>query len=90
MEIKILELEKDRARLLIAGEGNTFMNALTEEILNDPAVDVARYRIKYQFSDPELFITTKEGKSPIAAIREACGRLSGFCDKLLKDLDAAQ
>lgn len=90
MEIKILELEKDRARLLIAGEGNTFMNALTEEILTDPEVDVARYRIKYQFSDPELYITTIGGKSPIAAIRDACSRLAGFCDDLIKDIDATQ
>jgi DNA-directed RNA polymerase subunit L len=43
MIVKVLELEKDKARLVIQGEGHTFMNALIEEILSDPDVDVARY-----------------------------------------------
>ena len=41
MNIKVLELEEDKARLVIQGEGHTFMNLLTQEILKDPDVDVA-------------------------------------------------
>ena len=52
MIVKVLELDKDKARLSIQGEGHTFMNALVEEILRDPDVDVARYVIEFQFSDP--------------------------------------
>jgi DNA-directed RNA polymerase subunit L len=83
MNIKLLELEKDKARLIIQGEGHTFMNALTEEILKDPDVDVARYVIEFQFSDPELLVTTNGKKDPLDVIRDACSRVSGHCDELL-------
>ncbi len=86
MNIKILELEKNKARILIEGEGHTFMNALTEEILRDPDVDVARYLIKFQFSDPELLVTTREERDPLDVIRDACSRLSGYCDELLESI----
>jgi DNA-directed RNA polymerase subunit L len=83
MNIKILELEKDKARLIIQGEGHTFMNLLTDELLKDPDVDVAKYVIEFQFSDPELLVTTKGEKSPLDAIRDACKRISGFCTEIL-------
>ncbi len=89
MNIKILELEMQKVRLLVQGEGHTFMNVLTEEILRDPDVDIARYTIEFQFSDPELFVTTK-GKDPLAVIREACQRISGSCDQLLSGLKRSQ
>ena len=76
MKLKIIELEKGKIRLSLEGEGHTFMNALTEEI---------KYVIEFQFSDPELFITMKEGskKDPVTVIREACDRISTRCDDLL-------
>jgi DNA-directed RNA polymerase subunit L len=86
MIVKVLELENNKARLLIQGEGHTFMNALTDEILHDPSVDVAKYTIEFQFSDPELLITTKGKKDPLVVIRDACKRLSKQCDKLIKGL----
>ena len=57
-------MESNKARLLVQGEGHTFMNALTDEILRDPSVDVAKYFIEFQFSDPELLVTTKGKKDP--------------------------
>jgi len=89
MIIKVLELEKDKARLIVQGEGHTFMNALTEEILRDPDVDVARYVIEFQFSDPELFVSTTGKKDPLAVIIGACKRLSKNCDVLLEKLQNA-
>jgi DNA-directed RNA polymerase subunit L len=86
MIVKVLELESNKARLLVQGEGHTFMNALTDEILRDPSVDVAKYLIEFQFSEPELLITTKGKKDPLVAIRDACKRLSKNCDKLVKGL----
>jgi DNA-directed RNA polymerase subunit L len=86
MIVKVLELEKDKARLVIQGEGHTFMNALIEEILSDPDVDVARYMIEFQFSDPELFVTTKGKKNPLPIIKKACKRISSHCDDLIEGL----
>ena len=86
MIVKVLDLEKDKVRLIIKGEGHTFMNALVEEILRDPDVDVAKYMIEFQFSDPELLVTTKGKKNPLPVIKKACRRISGHCDELIKDL----
>jgi DNA-directed RNA polymerase subunit L len=86
MIVKVLDLEKDKVRLIIKGEGHTFMNALVEEILRDPDVDVAKYMIEFQFSDPELLVTTKGKKNPLPVIEKACRRISGHCDELIKDL----
>ena len=86
MIVKVLELEKDKARLVIQGEGHTFMNALVEEILADSDVDVARYVIEFQFSDPELLVTTKNKKHPLPIIKKACKRISSHCDELTKGL----
>ena len=87
MIVKVLELEKDKARLVIQGEGHTFMNALVEELLTDPDVDVAKYTIEFQFSDPELLVTTKSGKKkPLTIIKKACKKLTGNCDDLLEGL----
>ncbi len=90
MDVKVLELEPAKARLVIAGEGHTFMNSLVEELLLDPGVDVAKYVIKFQFADPEMLVTTREGRAPLAAVRDACARLVSSCDKLLADLEAWQ
>lgn len=87
MIVKVLELEANKARLVIQGEGHTFMNALTDEILRDPSVDVAKYTIEFQFSDPELLVTTKGKKEPLAVIRDACKKISKNCDKLIKSLE---
>jgi DNA-directed RNA polymerase subunit L len=86
MIVKVLELEKDKVRLKIEGQGHTFMNALVEELLGDSDVDVARYMIEFQFSDPELLVTTKGKKNPVPIIRKACKRITGNCDELLKGL----
>jgi DNA-directed RNA polymerase subunit L len=86
MIVKVLELENNKARLVIQGEGHTFMNALTDEILRDPSVDIAKYTIEFQFSEPELLVTTKGKKDPLVVIRDACKRLSKNCDKLAKSL----
>jgi DNA-directed RNA polymerase subunit L len=86
MIVKVLDLEKDKVRLVIQGEGHTFMNALVEEILNDPDVDVAKYMIEFQFSDPELLVTTKGKKNPLPIIKKACKRISGHCNELIRDL----
>ena len=86
MIVKVLELEKDKVRLVIQGEGHTFMNALVDELLTDSDVDIAKYVIEFQFSDPELLVTTKNKKNPLPIVKKACKRISGHCDELIKGL----
>lgn len=89
MEIKILELKPNKAKLLCIGEGHTFMNALTDELLRDDGVDVARYLMEFNFSDPELVVTTYEGRDPIDAIKDACTRLGQHCTDLIDQIRTA-
>jgi DNA-directed RNA polymerase subunit L len=86
MNIKVLALEKDRAKILVQGAGHTLMNAITDELLKDSDVDVAKYMIEFQFSDPELIVTTNGKKDPLVAIKEACIRISNNCNILLKEI----
>lgn len=86
MNIKILELTEKKVRMHLEGEGHTFMNALVSEILEDPAVDVAKYKLEFEFSDPELLVTTKDGKKPLLVIDEACCRISGYCDEIMNSI----
>ncbi|MDD1672687.1 MAG: DNA-directed RNA polymerase subunit L [Methanomicrobiales archaeon] len=89
MNIEILELAPDRVRIRFRGESHTFMNMLTDEILHDPTVDVAKYNMEFQYSDPELIVTTDGKKDPVQVIRDACQRLMGYCDELLEDVTTA-
>jgi DNA-directed RNA polymerase subunit L len=86
MELKVLELGKNRVRVLFRGEDNTFMNLLTEEILKDPDVDVAQYTMEFQFSDPELRVTTQGDRDPIAVIKDACVRIVRSCTEIEESL----
>lgn len=89
MNIKILELEKNKVRMVFVSEKHTFMNLLTDTILRDPAVNVAKYVIEYQFSDPELLVSTDGSKDAITIIREACDQIGRSCDELLTQVGSA-
>ena len=88
MKLKILEHEKDKIRLVMEGEGHTFVNALVEELLLDDSVDVAKYVIEFQFSDPEMLVTMKPKSKKTAekAVLEAAKKISTRCDDLLSSL----
>ena len=88
MKLKIIELEKEKIHLVLEGEGHTFVNALVEELLLDDEVDVAKYVIEFQFSDPEMTVTMKPNasKDAAAAVLEAAKRINARCDDLLSCL----
>ncbi len=88
MKLKLLELTDNKARILFEGEGNTYINALASELTNDPEVDVAQHRQVFQFSDPELVVTTISGRPPLLAIADAAKRLSGHAGELLEQMKA--
>lgn len=90
MKLKLLELTDGKARILFEGEGNTYVNALAAELLNDPGVDVAHHKQAFQFSDPELVVTTIGGRPPLLAITDAAKRLSGYAGELLQQMEALE
>lgn len=89
IKIKIVELLDAKARITFEGEGNTYMNVLTDELLKDPDVDVAQYKRVFSFSDPELVLTTRNGKAPLDALKNAAERLSSASAGLRKELSTA-
>ena len=89
MEIKILELESNKVRIVVVGEGHTFMNTLVDEIVQDSEVDVARYNVEYHFSDPEILVTTYGTRDPLDAIKDACRRLAEQCDIQIDMIETA-
>jgi len=87
MEIKVIELKDDMARIAFIGEGHTYMNALVDEILKNPDVDVANYSSEFHFTDPVLLVTTKGGKDPVDAIRNAAVAISDNCAGFIETLN---
>lgn len=89
MEIKVIELKDDLARISFVGEGHTFMNMLVDEILKNPGVDVANYSSDFHFNDPVLLVTTKDGSNPVDVIRSAATNISNNCSSILEDIENA-
>jgi DNA-directed RNA polymerase subunit L len=86
MEIKILELKPGIVKILFVDENHTYMNALNQQILTDPRVDVSSYNPKFDFTDPELFVSTKDGVDPFVVIIDAARQISADCAELLDAL----
>ncbi|WOF17330.1 DNA-directed RNA polymerase subunit L [Methanoplanus sp. FWC-SCC4] len=89
MDIKIVELKDDLARIKFVGETHTYMSALSNELLNDKDVDVAQYTHEFHFVDPVLLVTTKNGKNPITAIKDAAQKLVEKTDFIIKEIEKA-
>ena len=87
MDIKIIELEADKVRISFVGENHTYLNALTNEILTDPAVDVASYDFRYHFVDPTLLVTTRGGADPVAAIIRGAQAIAADCSDLIAQIE---
>jgi DNA-directed RNA polymerase subunit L len=88
MKLKLQELTDDKVRILFEGEGKTYINALAAELINDPDVDVTQHRQVFLFADPELVVTTVNGRPPLLAITDAAKRLSGYAGELLRQMEA--
>ncbi|MBN2733707.1 MAG: DNA-directed RNA polymerase subunit L [Methanomicrobiaceae archaeon] len=89
MEIKIIELTDEKAKIAFVGESHTYMNTIKEEILKNPDVDIAQYYSDYIFTDPILLVTTKNKKDPIAVIKKAAEDLVKDCSILITQVEKA-
>ncbi len=86
MEIKIVELGKNHAKLIIKGEDHTFLNLLQHYLIEDEDVEIAKYNIPHPLvGEPEFFIKTKS-KNPLKAIEEANNKIIKICEELIEKL----
>ena len=64
MELNVIESDKNRLKMGIAGEGHTFCNALSNELWLDDAMEIAGYNIKHALtSEPILTVQTSKGEA---------------------------
>ncbi|AKG91602.1 DNA-directed RNA polymerase, subunit L [Geoglobus ahangari] len=86
MEVKVIELTDDYAKLLIKGEDHTYLNLLQYELVNDESVLLAKYNVLHPLKDEAEFMIRTSGKSPIDALREANERIISKVEEVLSQL----
>lgn len=81
MEINILKSDENEAQIEFVGESHTFLNALKSTLLQDEAVRIVTYDIKFpHISHPILLIKTSK-KDPLAALKDAACNLVAQCNE---------
>ncbi len=81
MNLKILNKTDNELEMEIAGETHTLLNLLKTILLEDDAVEIATYDIKYLgISEPIMYVRTS-GKDPVQAVRSALQTMIAICDE---------
>ncbi|HDN64800.1 MAG TPA: DNA-directed RNA polymerase subunit L [Methanosarcinales archaeon] len=81
MNLKILNKTDTELEMEIAGETHTLLNLLKTILLEDDAVEIATYDIKYLgISEPVMYVRTS-GKDPVQAMRSALHTMVAICDE---------
>ncbi|PXF58626.1 MAG: DNA-directed RNA polymerase subunit L [Candidatus Methanogaster sp.] len=81
MNLKILNKTDTELEMEIAGETHTLLNLLKTILLEDDAVEIATYDIKYLgISEPVMHVRTS-GKDPVQAMRSALHTMVAICDE---------
>ncbi len=86
MEVKIIDIGEDYVRLVIKGEGHTYLNLLQHYLVEDDDVIVARYNIPHPLiGEPEIYIKTS-GVDPLEAVKRANEKIIEACNTLLEQI----
>ncbi len=81
MNLKILNKTDTELEMEIAGETHTLLSLLKSILLDDDAVEIASYDIRYLgISEPVMYVRTS-GVDPIQAVRSALVKLTAMCDE---------
>jgi DNA-directed RNA polymerase subunit L len=81
MNLKILNKTDNELEMEIVGETHTLLNLLKTILLEDDAVEIATYDIKYLgISEPIMYVRTN-GKDPVQAVRSALQTMAAICDE---------
>ncbi|HIE30889.1 MAG TPA: DNA-directed RNA polymerase subunit L [Methanosarcinales archaeon] len=82
MNLKILNKTDTELEMEIAGETHTLLNLLKSILLDDDAVEIASYDIRYLgISEPVMYVRTSNGTDPIQTVRSALVKLTAMCDE---------
>ncbi|RZN36648.1 MAG: DNA-directed RNA polymerase subunit L [Methanosarcinales archaeon] len=81
MNLKILNKTDTELEMELAGETHTLLNLLKSTLLEDDAVEIASYDIRYLgISEPVMYVRTS-GVDPIQAVRSALAKVTAMCDE---------
>lgn len=81
MNLKILNKTDTELEMEVVGETHTLLNLLKTILLEDDAVEIATYDIKYLgISEPVMYVRTN-GKDPVQAVRSAISTIIAICDE---------
>ena len=81
MNLKILNKTDTELEMELVGETHTLLNLLKTILLEDDAVEIATYDIKYLgISEPIMYVRTN-GKDPVQAVRSALQTMVAICDE---------
>ncbi len=81
MNLKILNKTDTELEMEIAGETHTLLNLLKTILLEDDAVEIATYDIKYLgISEPIMYVRTSD-RDPVQVVRNALHKMISMCDE---------
>ena len=92
MKLNIVREEEGYLELDFGGEGHSLLNLLQSILTHDPDVEMAGYTKPHPLMDrSRLFIKTKKGKNPQAALKRAAKRggkqMEEFLDAFKESLE---
>jgi len=89
MRINILKKTGNEMEFELEGEGHTFCNVLRKELLNDPNVEYAAYRIDHPLVGVPVFYVRTKGKDPIEALIDATNRIRKSTEEFMEKFKKA-
>ena len=92
MKINVVKLEENHLEMEFGGEDHTLLNLLQSTLLDEPDVEIAGYSKPHPLMDKSrLFITVKEGKDPLEALKKSAlttkSRLNELIEKFTLSLE---
>jgi len=76
MEIEILESGKDSVEFRLKGERHTFPQLLKYQLLKDPKVEFASYKLNHPHDKDSIFVIKTKGKAPKTALLDASKKIA--------------
>ncbi len=86
MEVKIVELKDDFAKIIIKGEDHTYLNLLQHELININGVLLAKYNIPNPLRDEAEIVIKTDKRDPLEVLKEANRRIVEQIDEVLSQL----